>query len=502
METRTKKIKLNLVSVVLCQAVTIALGFILPRLYIENFGSSVNGVLSTIKQIFTYLCLLESGVGLATAQALLRPVAQRNHADINGILAATKKYYIRIGYIYSVAVFLIAVIYGFVINTGMSPFVVIVLVLLNGIPSLITFFIEGKYCILLETDGLQYVITNSQIFLQIFSGILKTAVLLLTNDLILMQTSYCIVSVAQLLYITFFAKKHYKWINFGVKPNFEAISQKNSVLIHQISAMVFNNTDILLLSFLSDFKTVSIYYIYNLFFSQIELFISGLVKGFNFALGQLFSTDMQGFLKKYRIYESLYVTANFIVYTAMCIFLLPIIQIYTGGIKDADYIQPALILLFVISKIISAAKLPANQVVEYSGRFSETRWHAITEMVINLSLTVIGIIKWGICGALAGTVAAIVFRNAATVLFVNKKIFGQSSWSSFSLTLVNSAVFAVVFAVFGTSHFSSFGFFRLCLHGIINMPWIIALYAAANAVLRPDVFKQLFNTVKGKLAKK
>ena len=64
-----------MISVVLCQIVTIAISFILPRLYIENFGSGVNGVLSTVKQIFSYLCLLEAGVGLATSQALLKPVA-------------------------------------------------------------------------------------------------------------------------------------------------------------------------------------------------------------------------------------------------------------------------------------------------------------------------------------------------------------------------------------------------------------------------------------------
>lgn len=502
MGTQKEKIKFNLVSVILCQAVTIGIGFLLPRLYIENFGSSVNGVLSTIKQIFTYLCLLESGVGLATAQALLRPVAQRERGDINGILAATRKHYMKIGFIYAAAVTAIALIYGFVIDTGMPSLTVVALVLLNGIPSLVTFFIEGKYCILLETDGLQYVITSSQILLQIFSGLLKTAVLLLTNNLILMQASYCLVSVAQLLYVTAYARKHYKWLNLKAEPNFDAISQKNSVLIHQISAMVFNNTDILLLSFLSDFKTVSIYYIYNLFFSQVELFISGLVKGFNFALGQLFSVDKERFMKKYRAYESLYVTANFIVYTAMCIFLLPIIRIYTGGIEDADYIKPALIFLFVIAKLISSVKLPANQVIEYSGSFGETRWHAITEMVINLSLTVIGIIKWGICGALAGTVAAIIFRSLATLLFVNKRIFGRSAAGSLMLALVNGGVFAAVFAFFGASRFISLSFTELCLQGLINMLWIAALYIAANAALRPDVYKQLFKTVKGRLSKK
>ena len=50
--TKDNRIKYNLLSGVLYQVVLIALSFLLPRLYLENFGSEVNGVLSTIKQIF------------------------------------------------------------------------------------------------------------------------------------------------------------------------------------------------------------------------------------------------------------------------------------------------------------------------------------------------------------------------------------------------------------------------------------------------------------------
>ena len=111
MSSHGKKIKWNLLSVIACQIITIGIGFLLPRLYIENFGSAVNGVLSTIKQIFTYLCLLEAGIGLASSQALLRPVATAERDSINAILAATRQYYIRTGIVYSVAVTGIAVVY-------------------------------------------------------------------------------------------------------------------------------------------------------------------------------------------------------------------------------------------------------------------------------------------------------------------------------------------------------------------------------------------------------
>ena len=64
------------------QIILIVLSFLLPRLYLENFGSEVNGVLSTIKQIFVYMALLELGVGLATTQALYKPVAEKNYVKV------------------------------------------------------------------------------------------------------------------------------------------------------------------------------------------------------------------------------------------------------------------------------------------------------------------------------------------------------------------------------------------------------------------------------------
>ena len=54
------------------------------------------------------------------------------------------------------------------------------------------------------------------------------------------QFVYCVMYIAQLAFIYFYAKRNYKWIDLSVKPDFDAVSQKNSVLVHQLSGMVFN----------------------------------------------------------------------------------------------------------------------------------------------------------------------------------------------------------------------------------------------------------------------
>ncbi len=498
MDNKDSRIKHNLISSLVYQVVLISLSFLLPRLYLDNFGSEVNGVLQTIKQIFVYMFLLEAGVGLATTQALYKRIGEKDYRSVNEVLAATHSYYIRTGVIYLAIVLVIAILYAYVIPTSIDSKVVFLIIILTALPALFSYFVQAKYRILMEVDGRKYVINNSETILQLVSSIGKILVLLLTDSLILMQLVYCIMYLAQLAYLYFYAKRRYKWLDLKEKPDFAAISQKNSVLLHQLSGMVFNNTDVILISVLCDFKAVSIYAIYNIFFSQVQNFITNVVSSFTFALGQMFHTEREKFDKLFNAYETFYVMATCIIYTLMAVFLLPLIQIYTSGINDAEYTNTFLVLLFVIMNLISNAKLPANGIIEYAGGFEKTRSYAIWEMVINITVSVIAILYMGICGAILGTIAALLYRGIMTIYYANKKILNRSQMCTYKILIVNGAVFAVIMAVFFVDTFSNFSFLKLLLNGIVHSIWIAGLYLLINYIFNKSAFKTIFELYRGK----
>ena len=498
MNEKASRVKNNLISSLVYQIVLISLSFILPRLYLENFGSEVNGVLSTIKQIFTYMCLLEAGVGLATTQALYKRIGENDYKSASAVLSATNAYYIKTGIIYTLIVLVIAVVYAYFIPTSINSNILFFIVILNAIPSLFSYFVQAKYRILMEVDGRKYVINNSETVLQLASNLGKIIVLLLTDSLILIQLVYCIIALVQLVYLYFYAKRRYKWLDLKETPDFGAISQKNSVLVHQLSGMVFNNTDVLLISFLCDFRAVSIYAIYNIFFSQVQNFITSVVSSFTFALGQMFNTDREKFDKLYCAYETFYVMITYIIYTLMAVFLLPLIQIYTSGINDAEYTNAFLLLLFVIMSLIANSKLPANGIIEYSGDFKKTRSYAIWEMVINITVSVVAIIYMGICGAILGTIAALLYRGIVTIRYSNKKVLNRSQMCTYKILISNIAVFALVMAIFFVDTFSNISFMKLVLNGIVHAVWIVLLYLVVNFMFNRDAFKTVFELYRGK----
>ena len=71
---KTKKSIFNFVVSIIYKLFVMGIGLIIPRLFILNYGSNLNGFQSSVSQIFAYIALIEAGVGEATLQAIYKPI--------------------------------------------------------------------------------------------------------------------------------------------------------------------------------------------------------------------------------------------------------------------------------------------------------------------------------------------------------------------------------------------------------------------------------------------
>ena len=238
----------NMCSSLLYNLSVILFGLLLPRLYLTSFGSELNGLDSTIKQIFSCLTLLEAGVGLASQQAYYLPVAVGDRKAINGIFSATHHYYRRTGIVYLLVTVVFALLYPLCINTVLSYGTVSLIVVFYGIPGIVSYLVQGKYRSFMEVEGKNYVITYITTATMAAGNLLRMLALLFTRSILLVQVTYCVPSVFQVLVLTAYMRKNYPWLNAHNTPNLEALAQRGSVLVHQLTGIVFNNTDTILIS--------------------------------------------------------------------------------------------------------------------------------------------------------------------------------------------------------------------------------------------------------------
>lgn len=420
--------------------ITTLMGIVIPRLFIVSYGSEVNGLIASVKQIFAYFALLEAGVGGAALQALYGPMARNDHQELSSILSATNQFYKKTGIFYGIGVAVLAVAYPLLVKADIPFYIIIGVILLQGEVGVVKYFVTAKLQLLLKVDGKNYIITNLGTIFSIFSNIARISLMYIGAEVLMVQAVFCLVDAAQVLLIVSYTRKHYGWLDLKAKPNYGAVAQKNSVLVHQLSGLIFNNTDTMILTFFCNLKVVSVYAMYSMLFNMAASVMGYVSSSVNFAMGQIFNSDRERYEKIQETYETYYLAVSFSIFTVLYIFILPFLRLYTAGVSDVVYLDRWLPVLFTAYQLLNYGRNTSASIIDYAGHYKQTQWRAILEMSINLTVSFVAVRFWGIYGVLAGTVAALLYRTNDTILYANHRIMNRSAWPTYRRWLRNFAM--------------------------------------------------------------
>ena len=494
---QSKNTKYNLLFGMLSQAVSIILGVILPRLFLTNYGSEINGLLSSVTQIYAYIALVEAGIGTASLQALYRTVGKKDRDGTNSILAAINNYYKRTGVIYLLCIFACATVYPFLIHSDIPHITIILVIVFNGLGSVVNFFFQGKYKLLLQAEGKNYIITNLNTVIHVATNVAKIFFIASGFDIVVVQLSAFVVNLLQMVYIDWYIKKRYAWIDLTTTPDYASIAQSKNVLIHQISGLVFNNTDTIILTFVCGLKTVSVYSMYTLLFGMVSTFLNTVTDSVSFIFGQTYHTNRKRYMQILDLYELYYMTLVFALYTIANIFIIPFLTIYTRGITDIAYINTYLPYFFITTYLLSCGRKSSNLTINFAEHFKLTQNRSIIEAVINVIVSLACVIRFGIYGVLLGTIAALLYRTNDMIIYANKEILQRSPWKTYRRWLVNLALFIVV-TVLSKSLFARVAldtYPRIILWAAITCVIVIPLFFAVASLFDRETYryaKELF----------
>lgn len=491
----------NIAFGIISQIVTIIFGLIVPRLFILKLGSEVNGFMSSITQILIYVSLLEAGVGTATIQALYKPISSNDKNNINSILSATSKYYKKTGEYYLLVVVATSIIYPLCIKSTIANITIFLVILLTGMVGVINYFFQAKFKLLLTAEGKAYITTNIGIIITILTNIIKIILLMFGFNIVLIQISYFIINLLQMILIWVYIKRNYEWIDLNVKPNYPAISQKNSVLVHQISGIIFNNTDVFILTIFCGLKVVSVYVMYNLIFQMINNLTSNINSGVVFMLGSAYYEDKNKFLSLYDSYEVYFMAIVFALYSITYILILPFMKLYTAGIADINYIDPLLPILFVILNLMSSARTPSGNVINIAGHFKKTQYRSVLESTINIVVSLICINKFGIYGVLMGTIVALLYRTNDIIIYTGRHILKRSSLITYKRWFINIVLFLTVAIIATQFNVSPNSYIKFALTGFILSIAIIPVFLIVVSMFDIKSFIYTFGYLKKYLYK-
>ncbi len=268
---RTKNAIINMIVSLAMQAVTLICGFIIPKLIIENYGSDVNGLISSITQFLGYITLLEAGMGPVIKSALYKPIYEKDNEKVEKVLKFSEGFFRKLSLVFLGYILILMLVYPLFSNTSFDYFYTSTLIAIIGVSTFAEYFFGMTYKLFLQADKKAYV-PSIIMFVSYIVNIFAIATLVnLGFSIHIVKFATCVIYSLRPIIQLFYIKKNYK---FNLKDSEEAgIKQKWDGLSQHIAYVIHNSTDTIILTLFSNISEVSVYSIYAMIVNGINTLI-------------------------------------------------------------------------------------------------------------------------------------------------------------------------------------------------------------------------------------
>lgn len=423
---KNKVTLLNMISGVVLQFFTLVSGFILPKIILTCFGSEVNGLVSSLNQFLSYITLVEGGITGVIVANLYKPIVEQDNNKISSILVTADCFYKKIGALFIAYSVILSIIYPLHFKTEFTFSYVCSLTLILSLTLLIQYMYSLTLRTLLNADKKGYVVNFTQTLIVIFNVLFALISVFIYPSIHVLKLISGSLFLLQPLIFNRYVKKNYK-IDWKVEPDNSLIKSRWNGFAINLAAFIHNSTDVTVLTFLANLKTVSIYSVYSLVSSGIKQMINACLSGIAHTVGQAYAKkNWKELNQKLDIYEYIVLILVFFLFTVTALLITPFVQLYTKDIVDTDYNQPLFGFLLVLAEALYLIKLPHLNLAYSANKFKEITVPAYIEAMLNIMISV-ALVKWiGLIGVTIGTIVGMTYRMVFHVYYTSKIVPGRA----------------------------------------------------------------------------
>ena len=442
---RTEKSIRNIVYGEVNVILTVLLSMVTRTALVRILGLSAVSLNGLFTEVIAVLSLAELGVGSAITYNLYKPLAGQDEQKLTQLM-----------WFYKSAYRLIA---GFILAAGLCflPFVsclirnaeydigylrlVYVIFLLKTVSS---YFFSYKRT-LLDADQKMYLISAANTLFRFITVASNLAVLMLTHNFIAYLLSDVGVTLANNVAIAHIADRQYPFLKkrdrLPQEEKKKIFANMKHLFIATLSGKITNSTDNILISVLVGTLQVGLYSNYSLIISNVRKILLLIPDAAAGSIGNLAVSE-----SRERCHQVL-CRMTFIIYLvttfcSACILCMsdPFVEILFGRKYLMDDI---LQYSFVVNFFYFVVREPLWRMMMVSGLFAKDKNISILGSSINLVVSIVLGLKWGILGIMLGTTCTLIIQIILkTRLLYREFLYLDAAHYQWLLIKISAAAFA------------------------------------------------------------
>lgn len=488
------RLRKNTIVSLTAQIVNLVCAFILPRVMLRFYGSEVNGLISSINQFLHMIAFLELGVGAVVESSLYKPLSENDNLKISQIMTSATSFFRKIAFALLCYLIVLIVVYPRTVATDFKYFDVVILIVALSVFSFAQYYFGIVNSLLLNADQRVYIVQGLGIVCTILNTLVS--VLLIFQGFSIQSVkviSACIFLLKPFL-IRLYVVRNYS-VNCREKYDVEPIAQKWYGIAQHVAAFVLDGTDVIVLTVFSTLLNVSIYSVYQMVTNGIRSLVLSSTTGIQASIGRLIAIgDKKKLDNTFAMMEWIIHTTTTIVFGCAMVLIVPFVKIYTHGINDTDYVNYSFAILITLAQGFRCIRLPYNVAILAGGHYKQTQSNYIVAAILNISISVLSVIRFGLVGVAMGTLAAFLYQNVWMAHYISNHIVCWPFRNFIKQSLTDVVV--VLFGYFSTRnlYFGAYTYFYWMLNGLTTaLIWIVISMTINMILYKQRVLMVWFN---------
>ena len=411
MSERVHRSVMNIKVGMLFYILSLFLAFFSRKVFLDCLGTEFIGLTGMLMNIMSFLSVAELGIGTSIVYFLYKPLQEDNHEKINEVMSMLAYLYRCIGFIIGGIGIIVSLFFPWWFDNLTIGLPLVYFAFYSFLASSVAGYVFNYKQLLVGANQKQYLVNAYFQTITIVQSIVQILLAWYYRNLWLWVLIGLIFTILGIIILNIRIRQLYPWLQISLsegrenlKIYSEVIKKTRQIFVQKIKDFILYRSDELLVGMFVSVVHVAYYGNYTVIISKLNFLVNILSNGLSAGVGNLIAEGNKNNIMK--VYWEMTATRYFIL--GVIIFpLLMFIQSFVSCWLGKEYLLNNLIVNLIITNIFLF--LHNGTVMIFIGAYGlySDVWATWTELIVNLTLTLLLAPHYGLLGILLGKIVSI-----------------------------------------------------------------------------------------------
>ena len=412
---------------------SLILAFFSRKVFLDCLGAEFIGLTGMLMNIMTYLSVVELGIGSSIVFFLYKPLQEDNRQMINEIMSMLAFLYRCIGAIIGVTGLVVSFFFPWWFGHLTTGLPLVYFAFYSFLGSSVSGYLFNYKQLLVGANQKQYLVNAFFQSISIVQSLVQILLAYYYHNLWLWIIVGLIFTIIGIIIFNYRIQQLYPWLNINLRKGRENLKKYPEVLkktrqifVQKIKDLILYHSDEILVGLFVSVVKVAFYGNYIMIINKLNFLVNILSEGLSAGVGNLLAEgNKQNIMKIFwELTAARFLILGIIIFSLL-MFFQPFIVCWFGRQYQLSEI---IVYLLIINLFIRYQSAAVYIYLGSAGLFSDV-WAAWTELILNLSITLILAPTYGIVGILLGKILSFAFISSFwKPYYLFSQAFHKSVW--------------------------------------------------------------------------